>query len=155
MTGIMTVWEEEGLAQNARAKLSGTTFKVNLEVEGVKTRALLDNGSQVTLVRADLLPKLAGWIPNQRQEQDSSVMTQPIGASGQELGATAVVTLRTVMEQTGQELRILCFVLELVKPIWQGVVHDCAMILGTNAMVEYDIQTVQAPSVQPNLRRQC
>jgi len=139
---IMTVLGED-LAQNAGAKLSGPTFKVNVEVEGVKTRTLLDNGSQVTLVRAELLPKIAGWIPNQRQEQDSSVMTQPIGASGQQLGATAVVTLRTVMEQTGQELRILCFVLESVKPIWQGVVHDCAMILGTNAMVEYGIQTVQ------------
>jgi len=143
MTGIMTVWEEEGLAQNARAKLSGTTFKVNLEVEGVKTRALLDNGSQVTLVRADLLPKLAGWIPNQRQEQDSSVMTQTIGASGQELGAMSVVTLCTVMEQTSQELRIPCFVLESVKLIWHGLIYDCAMILGTYAMVEYGLQTVQ------------
>ena len=89
---IMTVSGED-LAQNAGAKLSGPTFKVNVEVEGVKTRALLVNGSQVTLVRDELLPKIAGWIPNQRQEQDSSVMTQPIGASGLELGVTAVVTL--------------------------------------------------------------
>jgi len=32
------------------AKLVGPTFKVEVDIEGVKTRALLDNGSQVTLV---------------------------------------------------------------------------------------------------------
>ena len=37
------------------------------------------------------------------------------------------------------------------KPIWQGVVHDCAIVLGTNVMVENRIQTVQADrtTVQP------
>lgn len=32
--------------------------------------------------------------------------TQPIGASGQKLGATSVVAIETVMEQTGQKLVI-------------------------------------------------
>jgi len=34
--------------------------------------------------------------------------------------------------------------LESAKPMWQGVVCDCAMVLGTNAIIEYGIQTVQA-----------
>jgi len=71
----------------------------------------------VTLVRAELLPKIAGWTSNQQQEQDPSVMAQPISVSGQELGATSVVTLRTTLEQTSKELRIPCFVLLSVKPV--------------------------------------
>jgi len=141
---ILTVHSEEKMDQKAGAKLSGPTFKVNIMVEGVKTRALLDNGSQVTLVRVELFPKIKGWKPEQQSEQDSNLTIQPIGACGKELGATSVVNLCTTMEQTGQELVIPCFVLQSSKPIWQGVVHDCAMVLGTNAMTEYGVQTVQA-----------
>ena len=133
---ILTVHGEENISQKSGAKLSGPTFKVNAVVEGVKTRALLDNGSQVTLVRVELLPKIKGWKLEHQSEQDSNLTTQPIGASGKELGATSVVNLCTTMEQTGQELMIPCFVLQSSKPIWQGVVHDCAMVLGTNAMIE-------------------
>ena len=59
---------------------------------------------------------------------------QPIGALGQELGAESVVVAETTMEQTGQKITISCFVMSSVKPIWQGIVKDCAMILGTNAL---------------------
>jgi len=96
---IMTVHGDENMSPKAGAKLSGPIFKVDVVVEGVKTRVLLDNGSQVTLVRAELLPKIVGWIPNQIHQQDNPLKAQPIGASGQELGATSVVTLCTVMEQ--------------------------------------------------------
>ena len=67
---------------------------------------------------------------------------QPIGASGQELGATSVVAIETMMEQTGQKLVIPCFVMTSARPIWQGAVKDCCMVLGTNAMVEFKMQTV-------------
>ena len=69
---------------------------------------------------------------------------QPIGASGQDLGATSVVTVETEIEQTGQKLVIPCFVMTSVKPIWQGNVKDCAMVLGTNALVEFGFHLVHA-----------
>ena len=39
-------------------------MNVDVEVEGVKTRALMDNGSQVTLVRCEQLHRIKehnGW----------------------------------------------------------------------------------------------
>ena len=59
--GTTTVDEEVG------AKLSGPTYMIDIQVEEVKTRALLDSGSQVTLVRAELLPLIEqnnGWAPS-------------------------------------------------------------------------------------------
>ena len=67
---------------------------------------------------------------------------QPIGASGQGLGATSVVTVETEIEQTGQKLVIPCFVMISVKPNWQGNVKDCAIVLGTNALVKFGFQLV-------------
>ena len=48
------------------------------------------------------------------------------------------------MEQTGQKVIIPCFVITSAKPIWQGTVMDCAMVLGNNALVELGLQLVQA-----------
>ena len=50
--------EEVDTVDDHSAKLVGPTFKVDVEIEGVKTRALVDNGSQVTLVRSELLPRV-------------------------------------------------------------------------------------------------
>ena len=47
-----------------------------------------------------------------------------------------------MMEQTKQKLVIPCFVLTSDKPVWQGTVKDCAMVLGTNAMVKFGMQTM-------------
>ena len=44
-----------------------------------------------------------------------------------------------MMEQTRQKS---CFVLTSDKPVWQGTVKDCAMVLGTNAMVKFGMQTM-------------
>ena len=33
---------------------------------------------------------------------------------------------------------------EPAKPMWKGAVEDCAMVLGTNAMVKFGIQTIHA-----------
>ena len=90
--GTATVNEKVG------AKLSGPTYKIDIEVEGVKTQALLDGGSQVTLVRAELLPLVKqhnGWAMSQWKERDCDVEAQPVGASGQELGAESIVAVHT------------------------------------------------------------
>ena len=44
-----------------------------------------------------------------------------------------------MLEQTKQKLVIPCFVLSSDRPVWQRAVEDCAMVLGTNAMVNADI----------------
>ena len=69
---------------------------------------------------------------------------QPIGASGQELRATSVVAMETMMKQIEQTLVIPCFVMTSVRPIWHGAIKDCCMVLRTNAMVEFKMQTVNA-----------
>ena len=56
------------------------------------------------------------------------------------MGAESIVALHTTVEQTGKEIVIPCFVLKSSKPIWQGMVHDRAMVLGTNAMVKYGLR---------------
>ena len=79
----------------------GPTYKIDIEVEGVKTRALLDSGSQVTLVRAELLPLIErhnGWPSGKWKNRDCAVEAQPVGASGQELGAELIVPIHTVIE---------------------------------------------------------
>ena len=52
------------------------------------------------------------------------------------------MAVHTVVEQTKQGIVIPCFVLKSYKQIWKGMVHDCATVLGTNAMVKYRLQTV-------------
>lgn len=144
---ILTASKETDTEDDHSAKLVGPTFKVDVEVEGVKTRALVDNGSQVTLVRGELLPRVRehnGWTLGQCHQKNLLIKAQPIGASGQELGATSIVAIGTMLEQTKQKLVIPCFVLTSDKPVWQGTVADCAMVLGTNAMVKFGMQTVHA-----------
>ena len=83
----------------------------------MKTLTLLDSGSQVTLVRARLLTLIEqrkGWITDRWKERDCELKTQPVGASGTELGAEAVVSLHTTVEQAGQEG---CYPLFCVKAI--------------------------------------
>ena len=55
---VLTASKEDDTIDDRSAKLVGPTFKVDVEVEGVKTRAIADNGSQVTLVRTELFPKV-------------------------------------------------------------------------------------------------
>ena len=127
--------------------LVGPAYKVNVVIEGVKTRALIDNGSQVSLVRRELLPSIKehnNWTLEQCHEKDRPLKAQPVGASGHELGAESVVAVETTMEQTGQKVIIPCFVMTSAKPIWQGTVMDCAMVLGSNALAELGLQLVQA-----------
>ena len=144
---VLTASKEDDAGDDQSAKLVGPTFKVDVEVEGVKIRALVDNGSQITLVRSELLPRIKehnSWTLEQCHQKNRPMKAQPIGASGQKLGATSVVAIETVMEQTGQRLVIPCFVMASARPIWQGAVKDCAMVLGTNAMAKFGMQTVHA-----------
>ena len=72
------------------------------------------------------------------------MQSQPKGAGGEELGATSIVALDILLEETDKTLTVPCFVLESSKPVWQGTVMNCGVILGTNATAEYGVQVVHA-----------
>ena len=141
------VLTSKDVSRPPRTSVTGPTYKVDIVVEGFKTRALLDNGSQVSLVRAGMLPKIEqrnNWGSDKLSSRTCSVESQPKGAGGEELGATGIVILDILLEETGKILTVPCFVLESSKPIWQGAVRNCGVILGTNATVEYGVQVVHA-----------
>ena len=74
----------------------GPVYKVNIEVEGVRTRALLDHGAQVSLLRSQLLPVVKekqGWTLDQCHRRNLKLDQQPVGAEGRPLGATGIVQL--------------------------------------------------------------
>ena len=42
--------------------------------------------------------------------------------------------LEVVIEATGIKLTVPCYVIDSTKPVWQGDVNNCGMIMGTNAL---------------------
>ena len=74
----------------------GPTYKTEITVDNVKTRALLDHGTQVSTVCRELHPKMQethGLTKDQYQARNQKLDRQPIGANGAELGAVALVRL--------------------------------------------------------------
>ena len=74
---------------------------VDVSVDEVKTRALLDHGSKVTIVRQQLLPMVKEkqqWSMDNCMEKTVPLEFQPIGATGQELGAHGITMLNILME---------------------------------------------------------
>jgi len=92
-----------------------------------------------------MLPKIEqrnNWGSDKLSSHTCPVESQPKGAGGEELGATGIVTLDILLEETGKTLTVPCFVLEPSKPIWQEAMRNCGVILGTNATVGYGVQVV-------------
>lgn len=82
----------------------GQTHKVDIIVDGVKTRALLDHGAQVSLARRQLLPVIKesnNWTAEQCQDRTLKMEGQPQGAGGHSLGAEGMVALQVTIENTG------------------------------------------------------
>ena len=118
----------------------GSVYKVDITINGVPTRALIDSGSQVCIIRQQLLPIIKekyNWSLSDCVAQNLPLNTQPIGAEGSVLGATALVKVDVIIEVTGKCLEIPCYVIDSAKPVWQGNVKNCGMIMGTNALVAF------------------
>ena len=47
-----------------------------------------------------------------------------------------------MLEATGKSLCILYYVVDSTRPLWQGAVKNCGLVLGTNALVGFAIQLV-------------
>ena len=72
----------------------GPTYKVDIVVDGVGTRALLDHGAQVSLARKQLLPvtkERNSWSLEQCQARNLILEGQSQGAGGHNLGAESIV----------------------------------------------------------------
>ena len=141
------------------AKTVGPAYKVNITVEGIPTRAFLDHGSQVTIVRRHLLPLIQEknqWSNEKCKEKNIPLQGQPVGAMGKELGAVGMVILQMEIDETGQNANIPCYVLDSNKPLWKGELKNCAVLLGTNALVEYGFEVFHhnGSPVQPTCKSQ-
>ena len=150
-----TVETTQGSTPDARSV--GPAYKINITVEGIPTRAFLDHGSQVTIVRRQLLPMIQeknAWSAEKCKSKNIPLTAQPVGAMGKELGASGMVFLQMEIDETGQNLNIPCYVLESDKPLWNGELKDCAVLLGTNALVDYGFEVSHANGlpVQPTSR---
>ena len=121
---IRTLTESNCTASQQR----GPVYKVNVELEGVRTRALLDHGAQVSLLRSQLLPVVKekkGWTLDQCHLRNLKLDQQPVGAEGRPLGAVAMVQLQVKVESTGVGRDIPFYVLDSNKPIWNGELANC------------------------------
>ena len=61
---LSVIAEDDSESSTSTLCLRDPAYKVIVRVEGVRTRALIDFGAQVTLVRGQLLPKIrenCGW----------------------------------------------------------------------------------------------
>ena len=124
----------------AEVPTRGPTYKVDMIVDSVKTRALLDHGAQVSIVRRELLPKVReaqGWTKEQYQTRNLKLDRQPIGANGTELGVVALVKLKVSVEGTDRTLQVPCYVLNSNRPLWNGELWNCGLVLGTNCLEKF------------------
>ena len=139
-TRVLSTSGSEHQDGSSEFPIVGPTYKVDVTVDGVKTRALLDHGSQVTIVRQQLLPMVKEqqqWSMDTCVSKVVPLKSQPVGASGQELGAHDIAVLNILMEATGKVNPIPCYVLDSNQPLWSGELEDCGVLMGTNALVKY------------------
>ena len=80
----------------------GLTYKVDVVVDKVKTRALLDPGAQISLARWQLLPVVKernNWTKEQCQSRNLELDGQPRGAGSHLLGAKGIVALQVTIRR--------------------------------------------------------
>ena len=129
----------------------GSVYKVNITIHGVPTRALIDSGSQVCIIRQQMLPiikKKCNWDLSDFVSRNLPLNAQPVGAEGSALGATALVKLEVVIEATGIKLTVPCYVIDSTKPVWQGDVKNCGMIMGTNALSAFEFHISHSNGIE-------
>ena len=106
-------------------------------MEGIRSRALVDFGAQLTLIRHQMLPKIMekqNWSIEHCHSCNRTLEQQPVGAGRKPSGAESVVTLNIQIEATRVTKEVLCFILDSSKPLWKGELTDCGVVLGTNSL---------------------
>ena len=80
---MRTVTSETKEPMDTHLATRGLAYKVDVVVDGVKTRALLDPGAQVSLAHRQLLPAIKeknNWTKEQCQSRSLELDGQPRGA---------------------------------------------------------------------------
>ena len=72
------------------------------------------------------------------------MVSQPVGAGGQALGARKIVVISVMIDATGKLLCIPCYVLDSGKPLWQGTVKNYGLVLGTNAITTLGMKVLHS-----------
>ena len=129
----------------------GSNYKVDKTIHGVLTTALIDSGSQVCLVRKQLLPIVkdkCNWSLSDCLRHILPLNNQPVGAEGSVYGATALVSLEVVVEVTGKSLKVPCYVIDSIKPVWRGDAKNCGIIMGSNALVAFQFHILHANGIE-------
>ena len=143
MRTVTTSKETNEGTVNAR----GPSYKVNIVVEGVKTRGFLDHGAQISLIHKELLPAIKekqNWTQTECHKRNLKMGQQPVGATGAPLGVISLVRVQVVVDETGVSREIPCFVLASEQPILSEELHNCGMILGMNALIDLGFQVVHS-----------
>ena len=158
---IRTLLEGSEGEKSKGSRQRGPVYKVDVEVKGVWTRALLDHGAQVSLLRLQMLPMIKDkkqWSLEQCHSKNRALDQQPVGAEGNALGAVAVLQLQVRVYSTGIEQDVPFYVLDSTKPIWTCELTNCGVILGTNALSSLGFQislpdgsTLEPESTTPTL----
>ena len=94
----LTVREQ---SSDEMANTRGPCYRVDLVVEGIKTRGFLDHGAQVSLIRKEMLPvirKKRGWTVEECHQRNLKMGGQPVGATGDPLGVISLVHLQMLVE---------------------------------------------------------
>ena len=156
-TRILSTVDSKDQNLSSTFPIVGPTYKVDVTVDGIKTRALLDHGSQVTIVRQQLLPMVKEkqeWSMDTCQTKVVPLKSQPVGATGQELGAVGIAMLNILIETTGKTCPIPCYVLDSNRPLWSGELEDCGVLMGTNALVKHGFTVTHSDGtqVEPNCK---
>ena len=129
----------------------GSIYKIDITIYGVPTRALIDSGSQVCIVRQQLLPIVkdkCNWSLSDCLVHNLPLNNKPVGAEGSVLGVTALVNLEVTVEVTGKSLKVPCYVIDSTKPAWKGDAKNCGMIMGSNALVAFQFHILHANGIE-------
>ena len=130
----------------------GSVYKGDITIHGVPTRALIDSGSQVCIIRHQILPIIVkekcNWNLSDCVSRNLPLNAQPVGAEESALGATALVKLEIVIEATGTKLTVPCYVINSTKPVWQGDVKNCGMIMATNALAAFEFHISHSNGIE-------
>jgi len=127
--------------------VKGPVYTTVVSVDGVRTKAFLDFGAQVSLVRRQMLPKIRlkqQWSEEECHKRSRVMTQQPLGAGGGSLGATGIASLCISVESTGSTQMVPCYILDSSKPIWRGELRTCGVLLGTNALEALGFQITLA-----------
>ena len=90
-------------------------------------------------MRQQVLPKIQkinGWLLVNCISKNLPLRSQPVGATGQRLGAVGVVILNVLVEITGKICAIPFFIPDSSQPLWREELMNCGLLFGTNALVE-------------------